>query len=159
MAISRAQILKRAARAASHTARRGQQLQHPNGTRALATAAPPTSPFAPLDTFARRHIGPDAAEEEKMLAQLGYKSMHEFVQDAIPHEIRVAESSVSNESIPALSESELHVRAKELASENKPYKSYIGMGYHNAVVPPVILRNVGSNFLSSLAYLIEFAGS
>jgi glycine dehydrogenase len=110
--------------------------------RRLATAHPPTSLFAPLDTFARRHIGPDDHEEEKMLSRLGYKSMDAFVQDAVPQQIRVSEATVSNESIPALSESELYQRAKELAGKNKGFKSYIGMGYHNAVTPPVVLRNV-----------------
>jgi glycine dehydrogenase len=110
--------------------------------RRLATAHPPTSPFAALDTFARRHIGPDNHEEEKMLSQLGYKSMDAFVQDAVPQHIRVPETTVSDESIPSVSERELYQRAKVLADENKLLKSYIGMGYHNAVTPPVILRNV-----------------
>ena len=56
---------------------------------------------------------------------------------------------MSNETIPAFSESELYYRAKELAGCNKPFKSYIGMGYHNAVVPPVILRNASLNLLRS----------
>jgi hypothetical protein len=133
--MKRAQLLAYAARLPC----RPHRVPH---VRMLATAAPPTSPFAPLDTFARRHIGPDEFEEEKMLAQLGYKSMDAFVADAVPHEIRVSETAVSDDTIPALSESELHARAKELATANKPFKSYIGMGYHNAVVPPVILRNV-----------------
>ena len=77
-----------------------------------------------------------------MLNQLGYDSMEAFVEDTVPPKIRVSASSVSNESIPSLTESELHRRARELARANKPFKSYIGMGYHNAVVPPVILRNV-----------------
>ena len=110
----------------------------------------------PLDTFARRHIGPDALEEEKMLAKLGYKSMADFVADAVPNEIRVAETDISSSTIPALSELELHYRAKELADENKPFKSYIGMGYHNAVVPPVILRNV--RLARCLKYHASIAG-
>ena len=77
-----------------------------------------------------------------MLATLGYSSMDAFVADTVPEKIRSTTSAVSNESIPALSESELFRRAKELGKANKPFKSYIGMGYHNAVVPPVILRNV-----------------
>lgn len=77
-----------------------------------------------------------------MLSTLGYDSMDAFVSEAIPSKIRVSATSVSNDSIPAYSESELYYRAKELANQNKSFKSYIGMGYHNAVVPPVILRNV-----------------
>jgi glycine dehydrogenase len=77
-----------------------------------------------------------------MLLQLGYQSMDAFVGDTVPSKIRVAASSVNNASIPALSESELQARAKALGGQNKSYKSYIGLGYHNAVTPPVILRNV-----------------
>lgn len=77
-----------------------------------------------------------------MLSALGYESMDAFVGATVPAKIRVASTSVSNNTIAPLSESELYRRAKELAGANKPFKSYIGMGYHNAVVPPVILRNV-----------------
>lgn len=80
-----------------------------------------------------------------MLSTLGYDSMDAFVGAAVPLKIRVPPNAMSNETIPAFSESELYYRAKELAGCNKPFKSYIGMGYHNAVVPPVILRNVMEN--------------
>ncbi|KAJ7207389.1 glycine dehydrogenase-like protein [Mycena haematopus] len=112
------------------------------GRRAFATAKPSTI-FSPLDTFSPRHIGPDAHEASTMLAKLGFDSMDKFISEAVPPKIRVSTASV--DSIPALSESELHVRAKELAGQNKSFKSYIGMGYHCAVVPPVILRNVMEN--------------
>ncbi|KAH9944226.1 glycine dehydrogenase [Epithele typhae] len=111
-------------------------------TRALATAKAPSSLFSPLDTFPDRHIGPDDKEMAGMLSKLGYDSMDAFVADAVPDKIRSSTTAVSDESIPALSESELFRRAKELGRANKPFKSYIGMGYHNAVVPPVVLRNV-----------------
>ena len=77
-----------------------------------------------------------------MLSKLGYDSMDAFIADTVPEKIRTSATAVSDESIPALSESELFRRAKELGKANKAFKSYIGMGYHNAVVPPVILRNV-----------------
>ncbi|RPD55913.1 glycine dehydrogenase [Lentinus tigrinus ALCF2SS1-6] len=111
-------------------------------SRSLATAKAPPSLFAPLDTFGDRHLGPDDSEVAHMLAKLGYDSMDAFVADTVPEKIRSATNAVSNETIPALSESELLRRAKELGQANKPFKSYIGMGYHNAVVPPVILRNI-----------------
>ena len=103
--------------------------------RTLATQKAPKSLFSPLDTFADRHVGPDDKEVAYMLTQLGYDNMEAFVTDTVPPKIRVSASSVSNESIPSLTESELHRRARELGQENKPFKSYIGMGYHNAVVP------------------------
>jgi glycine dehydrogenase len=110
--------------------------------RGLATAKPPKSLFSALDTFSDRHIGPDNAEAAYMLSKLGYSSMEAFVNDAVPPKIRIPADAISNGAIGALSEAELLRRAKHLGAENKPFKSYIGMGYHNAVVPPVILRNV-----------------
>lgn len=111
--------------------------------RGLASLKPAPSLFAPLDTFPERHIGPDDDEAFKMLSHLGYDSMHAFIADTVPPKIRVSTTLVDNISIPSLSESQLHDRAKKLAGENKAFKSYIGMGYHCAVVPSVILRNVG----------------
>ncbi|KAF8078887.1 glycine cleavage system P-protein-domain-containing protein [Lyophyllum atratum] len=120
-------------------------LTHAQRSRGLATIRPQTSLFAPLDVFPERHIGPDDHEASFMLSKLGYNSMDAFIEDTVPPKIRVAANSVDNSSIPVLSESELHARAKELGGQNKPFKSYIGMGYHTAVVPPVILRNVMEN--------------
>ena len=110
--------------------------------RTLATAN--ASPFAALDTFADRHIGPDAKETAYMLNKLGYDSMDAFIAATVPAHIRVPEDDITDSIIPSLSESELTQRAKALGRENKIFKSYIGMGYHNSVVPPVILRNVSS---------------
>jgi glycine dehydrogenase len=108
--------------------------------RTLATAN--ASPFAALDTFADRHIGPDTGETTYMLKQLGYDSMDAFITATVPAHIRVPEDEITDATIPSLSESELLQRAKALGRENKLFKSYIGMGYQNSVVPPVILRNV-----------------
>lgn len=80
-----------------------------------------------------------------MLKNLGYTDMDTFIEDTVPPQIRIAASTVSNSSIPVLSESELQANAKALGGQNKVFKSYIGMGYHTAVVPPVILRNVMEN--------------
>ncbi|KAH9049383.1 glycine dehydrogenase [Lactarius hengduanensis] len=111
----------------------------------LATAKPPSSLFAALDTFSDRHIGPDNAEAAYMLSKLGYNSMDAFVDEVVPSKIRIPTDAISDNVIGPLSEAELLRRARLLGAENKQYKSYIGMGYHNAVVPPVILRNVMEN--------------
>ncbi|RXW24006.1 hypothetical protein EST38_g1842 [Candolleomyces aberdarensis] len=80
-----------------------------------------------------------------MLKKLGYDSMEAFIAATVPPKIRIPSSTVSNESIPALSESQLQAQAKVLGGQNQTFKNYIGMGYHNAVIPPVILRNVMEN--------------
>jgi glycine dehydrogenase len=111
-------------------------------SRGLASIKPQASLFSHLDAFSERHIGPDDQEASQMLSKIGYSSMDAFIEDTVPHKIRISTTSVNNTSIPALSESQLHARAKALGGQNKVFKSYIGMGYHAAVVPPVILRNV-----------------
>lgn len=98
--------------------------------------------FDVLDTFQDRHIGPNSDEAAVMLKKLGYSSMDEFVQAAVPQHIRISPSSLSDDVIPPLGETEMIKRARQLANMNKLHRSYIGMGYHNAVVPKVIQRNV-----------------
>ena len=112
--------------------------------RGLASLKPPSSLFSPLDTFHERHIGPDDPEAAKMLRRLGYMKMKTFIFDTVPPTVAISSHDID---MPALSESQLLERAKELAAMNKSFKSYIGMGYHNAVVPPVILRNVYPSFI------------
>lgn len=117
------------------------------GSTAHSALHPPrhasTSIFKPLDTFAPRHNGPRANDAEEMLKVLGYNSMDEFVSQTVPSNIRIKE--LNDKDIPPLSELEFLRRAERLAEKNQPIKSYIGMGYHNAIVPPVIQRNVFEN--------------
>ncbi|WVQ64835.1 glycine dehydrogenase [Kwoniella botswanensis] len=107
-----------------------------------------SSIFTPLDTFLPRHLGPRQSDVESMLSTLGYKSMDAFIDDTIPKGIRVdalTDKEGDKTGIRPFSELELARRVEEVASLNKPMKSYIGMGYHNAIVPPVIQRNVLEN--------------
>lgn len=75
-----------------------------------------------------------------MLGYLGYESMDAFVSETVPADIRINE--LSDADVQPFSELELMRRAERLAEMNRPMKSYIGMGYHNSIVPPVIQRNV-----------------
>ncbi|KAK3679533.1 glycine decarboxylase subunit P [Recurvomyces mirabilis] len=113
--------------------------------------------FAPLDTFSRRHIGPNAQTAEEMLQALDppAKSLDEFVKTVLPAEILsskdlqvegpVPESGSMPTSEGGYSESQLLARLREIAGENKVYKSYIGCGYAGTRVPEVIKRNVLEN--------------
>ena len=97
--------------------------------------------FAPNDTFTRRHVAPDDADIKKMLSTLGYDSIGAFTDDVVPASIRISPETVSdNAGMNPLSESEMMRRATELSEDNEVFRSFIGMGYHSAVVPPVILR-------------------
>jgi len=77
-----------------------------------------------------RHIGPRDNDTEEMLKVLGYNSMDEFVDAAIPQSVRVeALKDIDGPGgIRPLSELELRRRVEEVAGMNKGMKSYIGMG-------------------------------
>lgn len=75
-------------------------------------------------------MGPRDRDVDEMLQTLGYKSMDEFVDAAIPTSVRVDQlKDVDGPGgIRPLSELELRRRVEEVAGLNKPMKSYIGMG-------------------------------
>ncbi|KAJ9474726.1 Glycine dehydrogenase (decarboxylating), mitochondrial [Pseudozyma hubeiensis] len=101
--------------------------------------------FAPLDTFEARHVGPRDGDSLKMLEALGYSEMEQLVADTVSPNVRLAQDASFYDQIKPLSESELAQRAETIAKMNRPFKSLIGMGYQNTLVPPVILRNVLEN--------------
>ena len=100
--------------------------------------------LAPSDTFARRHIGPQKAETAEMLEVLGYKTLEELADATIPRAIRLKEPLQLGERLP-LGEHELIEEMKNLAADNAVMRSFIGQGYYDTIVPPVILRNVLEN--------------
>src|SRR5580692_5540265 len=92
--------------------------------------------------FAGRHIGPDEKETSNMLASIGVRSLDELIDRTIPASIRSRKSL----NIPdPLSEYQYLTSLREIANKNKVFKSYIGQGYYNTIVPSVILRNVFEN--------------
>lgn len=70
--------------------------------------------------------------------------MDQFVSDTVPDSIRIDPELISDETIPSLSEADMLREAKEIGAKNLPFRSYIGMGYHTAVVPTPIMRSVNS---------------
>uniref|UniRef100_UPI00404B6BFB aminomethyl-transferring glycine dehydrogenase n=1 Tax=Fluviicola sp. TaxID=1917219 RepID=UPI00404B6BFB len=95
-----------------------------------------------MSLFSSRHIGPNEAEKAEMLAAIGVKSVQELVNQTIPSQIRLGgELHIDN----ALSEQEYLQHITELGKKNKLFKSFIGLGYNETIVPSVILRNVLEN--------------
>ncbi|HEX6751439.1 MAG TPA: hypothetical protein VF092_29375, partial [Longimicrobium sp.] len=94
------------------------------------------------DTFVRRHVGPDAAEVAQMLESLGYGSLDELIDATVPASIRLGRAL---ELGPERSEYELLNELRKLAQRNKVFRSFIGMGYNDTIVPPVVQRNVLEN--------------
>lgn len=94
------------------------------------------------DRFVERHIGPDAAETREMLEAIGYKSMDELISDTIPSGIRLGKDIQLDE---PFTEQEFIARLREIASGNRIFRSYIGMGYYPTNTPAVIQRNILEN--------------
>jgi glycine dehydrogenase len=77
-----------------------------------------------------------------MLAALGYEALDDFIAAVVPPDIRLDRPLA----LPAArSEPEVHAALRAMADENQVFRSYLGMGYHDTVTPPVILRNVLEN--------------
>jgi glycine dehydrogenase len=92
--------------------------------------------------FADRHIGPAQAQQERMLAAIGYRSLDELTAAALPAQI-AADRQLS---LPApLSEAEALAELRRLAARNQVLTSMIGLGYYDTVTPAVIRRNVLEN--------------
>ncbi len=113
----------------------------PRPTTEPASAVP--DPLAPTDTFARRHLGPSDADAGQMLASLGLGSLDALVAETVPESIRQSEPLVL-EGLAGrpLGESELLERLRELTGRNQIYRSFLGMGYSDCLVPGVIQRNI-----------------
>jgi glycine dehydrogenase len=100
------------------------------------------SVFAHTDTFVRRHIGPDEGEIREMLETLGYPSLDALIDDTVPASIRLDRPLKLG---PERSEYELLSELREMMSANKVFRSFLGMGYYDCIVPPVIQRNILEN--------------
>ncbi|WP_293913574.1 aminomethyl-transferring glycine dehydrogenase [Deinococcus sp.] len=94
------------------------------------------------EDFARRHIGPGPQEQAAMLAELGYDSLDALMAATVPAAIvRPIEIQVGG----PVSEAQALADLKVLASKNRVFRSYIGMGYSGTHTPAVIQRNILEN--------------
>ena len=92
--------------------------------------------------FADRHIGPRAADLDRMLDVVGAPSLDALMDQAIPAGIRLTEPL----DLPdAESEAAFLARMRTVAAGNARWRSFIGLGYYGCVTPPVILRNLLEN--------------
>lgn len=94
------------------------------------------------DSFALRHIGPRPENIAEMLKTVGVDSLDQLIYETIPDNIRLQKDLDLNE---ALSEQEYLEHITKLAAKNKMFKTYIGLGYHQSITPPVVQRNVLEN--------------
>ena len=97
---------------------------------------------APFSDFVGRHVGPRAADVERMLQVVGQPSLDAMCDRAIPGAIR-SEAPLALEA--AASESAVIEELRAFASRNTVLTSLIGLGYYGTVTPPVVKRNVLEN--------------
>src|SRR6266568_1216643 len=97
---------------------------------------------AHLNSFARRHIGPNREEIDAMLDRVGFENLDALIEAAIPKNIRLDRQLDLPE---AKSESEALTELRAIAKKNKVARSFIGTGYYDCITPPVIQRNILEN--------------
>lgn len=94
------------------------------------------------DKFVSRHNGPREQEVNQMLAKIGASSVDELISQTVPPNIRLKQPL---RVAPAMSEFQYTKHLKALGKKNKVFRSYIGLGYYNNILPAVIQRNVLEN--------------
>src|SRR5260370_15973173 len=95
-----------------------------------------------LNSFARRHIGPNEAEVAQILRDVGFENLDRLIEAAIPKNIRLNRQLNLPE---ARSESEALAELRAISKKNKVPRSFIGAGYSDCITPPVIQRNILEN--------------
>ncbi len=94
------------------------------------------------EKFQHRHIAPNEADTTEMLNAIGVNSLDELIDQTVPQKIRLK----ARLNLPAAkSEFDYLNDLKETASKNKVFKSFIGQGYYDMILPGVIQRNIFEN--------------
>ncbi len=107
---------------------------------AVTRADDPTLP--PFDPFVDRHLGSRPAEIAAMLAAVGFPSLDELADAAVPEEIRLRRPLDLGR---ARGEREVLDELRAIAGRNQRFRSFIGLGYFGSITPAVIQRNVLEN--------------
>ena len=97
--------------------------------------------LAPVDAFARRHLGEDPVATGEMLSLLGFSSTDALIEAAVPAQIRRAPLNLP----PALGESAALAELGAIAAMNRVFRSFIGAGYYDTHTPSVIQRAIFEN--------------
>ena len=95
-----------------------------------------------IDKFVNRHNGPRKNEVNAMLKKIGATTLDELINQTVPANIRLKQPLKTG---AALSEFQYHKHLRALGKKNKQFRSYIGLGYYNNILPAVIQRNILEN--------------
>jgi glycine dehydrogenase len=94
------------------------------------------------NNFIRRHNGISESEYPEMLKMVGAATLDQLIDETIPEKIRLQHPL----NLPdGINEYEYLAHLKSLGAKNKLFKTYIGLGYYNTIVPGVIQRNILEN--------------
>src|SRR5882672_4123297 len=99
-------------------------------------------PSIDIDSFARRHIGPNEEEVRAMLRDVGFDSLDSLIDATVPKNIRLDRQLNLPE---AKSETEALAELRVISKKNKIARNFIGAGYSDCITPPVIQRNILEN--------------
>ena len=92
--------------------------------------------------FIPRHIGPNEADQQRMLEAIGAPSLEALMHEVVPANIRMTREL----DLPApRAEADVLAEMKKIAAGNQVFRNYIGQGYYGTQTPNVILRNVLEN--------------
>ncbi len=91
-----------------------------------------------MSDFASRHIGPSQADQQHMLEALGYSSLDELTEAALPEGTPPADLHLPE----PLTETQAQEQLRRMAGRNQVLTSMIGLGYYDTITPAVIRRNV-----------------
>ncbi len=94
------------------------------------------------NNFVKRHIGSGEKDIPEMLKMVGVETLDQLIDETLPEAIRMKEGL----NLPqGMNEQEYLTHLRNIASKNKVYKTYIGLGYYNTILPGVIQRNILEN--------------
>ena len=94
------------------------------------------------EKFVERHIGPNEEEIQKILSHIEAQSIDELLDQTLPEAIRLKQPLDLEEGI---SEFEFSKHIQSLGKQNQIFSNFIGLGYHPAITPAVIQRNILEN--------------
>ncbi len=92
--------------------------------------------------FIDRHIAPNTDQKEAMLRSLELENLEALVHETVPEKIMLDSPLQLDKE---MSEAELLAHLQSVGAQNKVFKSFIGIGYHECITPPVIQRNILEN--------------
>lgn len=93
-------------------------------------------------SFSRRHIGPREHDLKEMLKEVKSSSLDTLMYETIPPAIGLQKPLAISE---AEGEHKFLQNIKQITAKNKVFKSYLGLGYYNCIVPGIIQRNILEN--------------